>query len=75
MPLKEGSSKATISANIREMMHSGHPQSQAVAAAMRQAGKSRSDCPQHGYLDACKRGDAAGIQRATHRMMRGRVVR
>jgi hypothetical protein len=41
MPLKKGSSKKTISSNIREMMHSGHPQKQAVAAAMRQAGKSR----------------------------------
>jgi hypothetical protein len=75
MPLKKGSSKATISSNIREMMHSGHPQKQAIAAAMRQAGKSRSDCPQRGYLDACTRGDEAGIQRATHRLMRGRVVR
>lgn len=41
MPLKKGSSKETISENIREMMHSGHPQKQAIAAAMRQAGKSR----------------------------------
>jgi hypothetical protein len=41
MPLKKGSSKATISANIREMMNAGHPQKQAIAAAMRSAGKSR----------------------------------
>lgn len=41
MPLKRGSSQATISENIREMRHSGHKQSQAVAAAMNQARKSR----------------------------------
>lgn len=38
MPLKHGKSKKVISENIREMMHSGHPQKQAIAAAMRQAG-------------------------------------
>ena len=41
MPLKKGSSKKTISHNIREMRHAGHPQKQAVAAAYKKAGKSR----------------------------------
>ena len=41
MPLKKGSSQKTISTNIKEMIASGHPQKQAVAAAMREAGKSR----------------------------------
>ena len=41
MPLKKGSSKKVVSMNIKEMMHSGHPQKQAVAAAMNQAGKSK----------------------------------
>ena len=34
MPLKKGSSKKAISANIRELRHSGRPQKQAVAIAM-----------------------------------------
>lgn len=41
MPLKSGSSQAVISENIREMMASGHPQKQAIAAAMHNAGKSK----------------------------------
>ncbi len=41
MPLQPGSDKATVSNNIREMMHSGHKMSQAVAAAMREAHKTR----------------------------------
>jgi hypothetical protein len=41
MPLKKGKSQKVISQNIREMMHAGHPQKQAIAAAMHQAGKSR----------------------------------
>ncbi len=41
MPLKKGKSKAVVSANIRELMHSGRPQKQAVAIAMRSAGKAK----------------------------------
>jgi hypothetical protein len=41
MPLKKGSSQATISENIRELRHSGRPQDQAIAIAMRTAGKAR----------------------------------
>jgi hypothetical protein len=44
VPLKSGSSKETVSENIREMVRAGHPQDQAVAAAMRkkrESGKRR----------------------------------
>lgn len=41
MPLLKGSSKEVISENIREMVNAGHPQKQAIAASMRQAGKAR----------------------------------
>jgi hypothetical protein len=41
MPLRVGSSDATRSENIREMVRAGHPQRQAVAAAYRQQRKSK----------------------------------
>lgn len=40
MPLAKGKSKKTISKNVREMMASGYPQKQAVAASLTQARKS-----------------------------------
>ncbi len=41
-PLRRGKSRASISANVRELMRSGHGQKQAVAVAMRTAGIARN---------------------------------
>jgi hypothetical protein len=41
MPLLRGKSRSTVSANVAELIHAGYPQAQAVAIALRQAGKSK----------------------------------
>jgi hypothetical protein len=41
MPLAQGTSRQTISHNISEMIHAGHPRDQAIAAALKKAGKSK----------------------------------
>ena len=42
MPLKHGKSQKTISSNISEMVHSGHPQDQSVAAALNIAREAKA---------------------------------
>ena len=41
MPLKKGKSRKVVSSNIRTEMRAGRPQKQAVAIALRKAGKAR----------------------------------
>lgn len=43
MPLRSGKSKKVVSENIRELIHSGKPQKQAIAIALDKArrGKKR----------------------------------
>lgn len=61
MPLKKGKSKKTISSNISEMVHSGHPHDQAVAAALNVARRAKRDAGGSTMYDYYKRiSDALG---------------
>lgn len=43
MPLKKGSSQKTVSANISELVHSGRPQNQAIAIALKTARETKAN--------------------------------
>ena len=59
MPLKKGKSRKVISDNIAEMMHSGHPQAQAIAAAMNMAGKKKRAAGKHANKHAKRKTHAS----------------
>lgn len=41
MPLRKGRSRKVVSANVRKLVHEGYPAKQAVAIALRVAGKAK----------------------------------
>lgn len=41
MPLQNGSSDEAVSANIKELISSGYPHTQAIAIALNHAGKGK----------------------------------
>jgi len=43
MPLEKGSSNEVVGHNIAELRHAGHPENQAIAIAMHEAGRSKAD--------------------------------
>lgn len=45
MPLKQGTSRKTISHNIEEMMNAGHPRNQSIAASLNEARESGARIP------------------------------
>jgi len=63
MPLKKGSSKKVVSTNIKELMTTGRPQKQAVAIALKTAGKSNR-MAQGGMARAMQGGEEAMQKKA-----------
>lgn len=52
MPLKTGSSKDVVSANIKTEMAAGRPQKQAVAIALSEARRSKRKSKRSKWMDA-----------------------
>jgi hypothetical protein len=60
MPLEKGASREVVSRNVATEIRAGKSKDQAVAIAMRTAGKSRNDAI-GGYLDDVRRGDSNAV--------------
>ena len=61
MPLKRGSSDEVVSSNIKKLREEGRPQAQAVAIAMREAGRKKDGKYRAGGLvRGCKSGQSSG---------------
>jgi hypothetical protein len=67
MPLKHGHSQKTISNNISEMVHAGHPQNQAIAAALDVARNTKAN---GGGLYAAIHAKQERIAHGSHERMR-----
>lgn len=64
MPLLPGKSQSVISENIREMRNAGHPEDQAVAAAMRKAGRMKK--PKMGKKVSMKKVAMPKMKKVSH---------
>lgn len=61
MPLIKSGSKAAVSRNISEMVHAGHPQDQAVAAALRNARQYGAKYADGGMVEARRQPAMSGF--------------
>ena len=61
VPLERGTDRKTISGNIREMIASGHPQKQAVAAALDTARRSGADIKPNPHRRSYAKGGSVKI--------------
>lgn len=55
MPLKKGSSDADVSTNIKRELGAGKPQKQAIAIAMRTAGRSKREAVERFHRNFVRR--------------------